>query len=144
MEGVSLVSRVQYRKAVGMSQGKRAVAKHEVAKFENLQAEYLDKHDRNEFFGFKCLHYSVSESIGKLTITVENKSAKANRVQVKTVDDQAVAGEDFVAVDQILEFRDGQKTQNVEVEIMDDDDWEPDEDFFVQLFDVKTGLPLSG
>jgi hypothetical protein len=44
----------------------------------------------------------------------------------------------------LLEFRDGQKSQNVEVEIMDDDDWEPDEDFFVQLFDIKTGLPLNG
>jgi hypothetical protein len=87
MEGVSLVSRVQYRKAVGMSKSRPTIAKHEVAKFENLQAEYLEKHDRNEFFGFKCLHYSVSESVGKLAIAVENKTAKANKVQVKTVDD---------------------------------------------------------
>ena len=27
---------------------------------------------------------------------------------------------------------------------MDDDSWEPDEDFWVQLFDPKTEIPLDG
>ena len=42
MEGVSLVSRVQYRKAVGLSKTRPTVAKGEVAKFENLHADNLD------------------------------------------------------------------------------------------------------
>ena len=70
----------------------------------------LDVSSRNEFFGFKCLHYSVSESVGTIKVEVENKTQKKSRVRVRTVDDQAVAGEDFEAVDEVLEFRDGQKT----------------------------------
>ena len=32
----------------------------------------------------------------------------------------------------------------VDVGIMDDDNWEPDEDFFVQLYNVDTGEELQG
>ena len=32
----------------------------------------------------------------------------------------------------------------VDVGIMDDDNWEPDEDFFVQLFNPNTGEELHG
>jgi hypothetical protein len=78
MEGVSLVSRVQYRKQVGMSRSRPPIAKGEVAKFENLHAENLEESARNPNFGFKCLHYSVSESVGVLVVNVENKTGKAS------------------------------------------------------------------
>jgi len=70
----------------------------------------LDAASRNEFFGFRCLHYSVSESVGTIKVEVENKTQKKSKVRVRTVDDQAVGGEDFEPVDELLEFRDGQKT----------------------------------
>lgn len=114
-----------------MSRSRPPIAKGEVAKFENLHAEGLDKKDRHPMFGFKCLHYSVSESVGSLIVTIENKTAKACSVLVKTVDDQAVAGEDFQYVEKEIHFRDGQKTDTIEIGIMDDDSWEPDEDFWV-------------
>jgi hypothetical protein len=53
------------------------------------------------------LHYSVSESVGTLKVAIENKEGKKTSVRVKTIDDQALAGEDFEKVDTILEFRDG-------------------------------------
>ena len=60
------------------------------------------------------------------------------------MDDQAVAGEDFEPVDELLEFRDGQKITTFDVVIKDDEDWEPDEDFYVQLYDAETDRPLDG
>lgn len=58
-----------------------------------------------------------------------------------TVDAEAKAGEDFIAVDRVITFRNGQEQQQVDVEIKDDDDWEPDEDFFVQLCDATDTSP---
>ena len=84
MEGVSLVSRVQYRKAVGLSKTRPTVAKGEVAKFENLHADNLEQSDRNPNFGFKCLHYSVSEAVGTVKILIENKTGQKGSVRVKT------------------------------------------------------------
>lgn len=52
---------------------KAAVAKGEIVKFEHAHASNLDKRDRNPEFGFKCLHYSVSEGSGSIRIYIENK-----------------------------------------------------------------------
>jgi hypothetical protein len=108
MEGVSLVSRAQYRRAIGMGKSRPPIAKGEVAKFENLHSENLEKKDKNPYFGFKCLHYSVSESVGTLVITIENKSGKSSSIRVKTIDDTARADDnDYVPINEVLQFRDG-------------------------------------
>jgi hypothetical protein len=92
---------------------------------------------KNPDYGFKCLHYSVSEASGSIKIIVQKKTKGPGEVRVKTVDAEAKAGEDYDAVDQILKFN-GQEQQFVEVNIHDDENWEPDEDFFVVLLDPKT------
>ena len=93
---------------------------------------------KNENFGFKCLHYSVSEASGHITIIVLNKTGFAGRVRVKTINDLAKAGDDYEAVDEVLVFAQGQKQTSFDVTINDDDNWEPDEDFYVQLYDPET------
>jgi hypothetical protein len=60
-----------------------------------------------------------------------NKTKKSGSVLVKTVDDQAKAGEDYQELVQTLNFKDGEEFQIVEVFINDDENWEPDEDFWV-------------
>lgn len=114
-----------------MAGKKPIVAKYEVIKLEHAQADALEDKLKNPNYGFKCLHYSVSESSGKLTIPILNKSNKAGQVRVRTVDAEAKAGEDFEAIDKILEFKNGESQQQVDIRIHDDDNWEPDEDFFV-------------
>jgi len=47
-----------------MTGKKPVVAKYEKMKLEHSQANQLDENVKNEYFGFKCLHYSVSESSG--------------------------------------------------------------------------------
>ena len=119
--------------------GKRPViAKGEVFIKEGAHAEHIEEKLKNEHFGFKCLHYSVSEGSGKIQIHILNKKGVSGNVHVKTVDAEAKAGEDFEKVEETVEFKDGEQTKFVEIKIFDDDSWEPDEDLFVQLYDPST------
>jgi hypothetical protein len=63
---------------------------------------------------------------------------------VKTVDDQAKAGEDYQELVQTINFKDNEAFQVVEVFINDDENWEPDEDFWVQLYSVDKEQELRG
>lgn len=106
-------------------------------------ADAIDDHLKNEDFGFQCLHYSVSESSGQLTIQVINKKRANCAVRAATIDGDAKAGEDYDACDEILEFH-GEYSKTISVGIKDDDNWEPDEDFYVQLYDANTNAELVG
>jgi hypothetical protein len=90
------------------------------------------------------LHYSVSESSGKLSIVILNKTRQAGAVYVSTIDGDAKAGDDYDAFQDVIKFDKGQAQTHIEVGIKDDDNWEPDEDFFVQLFDPDTKEELYG
>ena len=95
MQGEALCGRIKYRKQVGMVGKQKPISKGQVIKTELKSADdILDKH-KNDNFGFQCLHYSVSEASGSICIQVLNKSRKQCSVLVKTVDDQAKAGEDY-------------------------------------------------
>lgn len=141
-----MISRIKYRKQVNnMMSGKRPViAKYEKMKLEHAHASNLDENVRNEAFGFQCLHYSVSESSGKLTISVANKKGTACKVRVRTIDGDAKGNKDYTPFDGELSFEDGEDTKNFDVGINDDDDWEPDMDFYVQLFDPTSNEELVG
>lgn len=45
---------------------------------------------------------------------------------------------DYEAVDEVLVFAQGEDTKYIKVIINDDDNWEPDEDFYVQLYKPGT------
>lgn len=117
---------------------------------EEISAENLGDEYKNSDFGFQCLHYSVSEAKGKMQIPILNKSRNECRVRVKTLgvgqiaDATATPDEDYVSVDKVLEFKKGEPVKMIEVEILDDDEWEPDEDFFVQLYKAETDEKLKG
>lgn len=74
LEGDSLISRIKYRKQVGASNVRPELMKGQVYKFEHESADALHHEDKNPNFGFKCLHYSVSESAKTLKIIVLNKN----------------------------------------------------------------------
>jgi len=109
IEGDSMISRIKYRKQVGNAlSGKRPVIeKGEIFKSENALAEHIDDKEKNPDFGFKCLHYSVSEASGSLKVFIINKKKSAGKIRVRTIDADAVAGEDYNAVDKVLEFKAG-------------------------------------
>lgn len=131
-----MISRMKYRRQVqnSFSGKKPAVAKGEVLKLEHEHADLIEDKFKNDDFGFNCLHYSVSEASGSLKIMILNKKGTAGKVRVATEDAEAKAGEDYKALDTVLEFDRGEKQKFVEVVIHDDEDWEPDEDFYVKLY----------
>jgi solute carrier family 8 (sodium/calcium exchanger) len=90
---------------------------------------------KNPSFGFSCLHYSVSEAAGALKIKILNKTEKAGTVQVRTKDGEAIAEDDYMPIDEKVTFKSGEASKEVSVKILDDDQWEPDEDFYVELVD---------
>lgn len=144
LEGPALIERIVHRKAVAMSKPKEAIAKYEVIRRENRSASNLADHQCNANFGFSCLHYSVSEACGSIKIKILNKTKKPGKVRVRTVDGDAEAGKDYDAIDQVLAFTNGQKEGEVMIGIKDDDNWEPDEDFYVELVDVNSEMRLVG
>lgn len=90
----------------------------------------------NEEIGFKCLHYSVSESSGFVKVAIENKTSKVMTVGVKTVADTAEEGLDFTPIDTTVTIP-ANNEREVSVEIIDDEGWEPDEDFYVYIYDIN-------
>jgi|TARA_B110000305_G_C19155235_1_gene499957 hypothetical protein len=101
VEGEGMISRIKYRKNM-LSGKKPIIAKYEKMKLEHAHADQLDETVKNEYFGFSCLHYSVSESSGKLTIVITNKKKTAGNVRACTIDGDAKAGEDYGAFDGVI------------------------------------------
>ena len=65
-------------------------------------------------------------------------------VRVKTIDDTAKGGDDYGEFDKVITIAKDKKEETIEIEIIDDDQWEPDEDFYVELQDPLTGERLAG
>jgi len=113
-------------------------------KKEHAHAEGLDEKEKNPDFGFKCLHYSVSEASGSIAVCIINKKGTACSIRAQTIDAEAKAGEDYQAFDDIVKFTSGEKQKFIHVKIEDDENWEPDEDFFIQLINPDTDDHLEG
>jgi len=77
---------------------------------------------------------------------VKNKLNEAGSVRVCTIDQEAFAGDDYEKVDTILHFTGNEKDGllSITVKINDDDNWEPDEDFWVQLYEPsELSVPIE-
>ncbi|MEL0101479.1 MAG: Calx-beta domain-containing protein, partial [Euryarchaeota archaeon] len=58
-------------------------------------------------------------------------------VTLKTVNGTAVAGEDFVGIDnEVIEFAIGSRQENLRIELLADEIWEEDEQFTVELVSI--------
>lgn len=144
LEGPTFIERINFRKAVGIAYKKEAIAKGTILRRENKSADMLDDHQKNPKFGFSCLHYSVSEAAGALRIKILNKTKIACTVGVRTVDGEACANDDYIPIDEEIKFKSGQTEAEAIVKILDDEDWEPDEDFYVELYDMGSKTRLIG
>ena len=102
-------------------------------------------YEGNENYGFECLHYAVTECVGEFTIRIINKKLVKGKVRVSTIEGDAKAGEHFQPFenDEII-FKEGEQSVLFKVTIFDDDQWEPNRDFYVQLKDASTNADLVG
>jgi len=85
--------------------------------------------------------YKVMENCGLCEVQVVRKGGDLNRtiyVDYRTVDGTANAGSDYVKTESTIVFRPGETHRFLQVEIMDDDIFEEDEFFRIELFNVRS------
>lgn len=139
--------RIHFRRMVGKTirtNQRTEVRKNEILFNELKRVEEEQSKFLSPICGFRCLHYSVSEGIGKIKVKFLNKTGKEMEVGVRSKDLTATAGADYEAFDTIVSFGDGQREQHVEVKIINDDTFEPNEDFLIELYDPETKARLPG
>ncbi|MBL8267956.1 Calx-beta domain-containing protein [Steroidobacter sp.] len=92
------------------------------------------------------LSYSVSETfpVARISVLRTGGTNGAVSVQYRTVSGTATAGDDFVADTGTVTFNDGEAgPKTVTVQIIDDDVYEEDETFYVELFGATGGVELA-
>jgi hypothetical protein len=83
---------------------------------------------------FSATQYHCIESDGYTTVTVLREPAFGTfSVDFHTEAGTASPGTDYTEVQGTLTFEDGQTTQDIQIPIVDDDEVEDDEDFYVIL-----------
>lgn len=101
--------------------------------FSNLPA----KNNSSEFavFNFACTSSSVMENAKTIELKVirSGNIEIAAKVNFETIDGTATKGEDYKENSGVLLFGSRETQKSISVEIIDDDQWEPDETFFVKL-----------
>jgi len=93
----------------------------------------------NELLGFKCLHYSVTESSGFVEITVIKKVVNQDLTfGIRTIDGTAKDPSEFHKMDQMVTMKKRETEKTFQIKIIDNSDWQPDLDFSVELYDPNT------
>lgn len=133
--------RLHYTRGVGATLSGRKPIYNQI-KNQNLKRAMTERY--NEDFGFNTLKYAIKEDKGPLMVKVLNKKKVAGRVGVRTVEGTATEGLDYERVNKYLDFADGEEFQSISIGIVDDDIVEPDENFFVELFDIESNKRLVG
>lgn len=140
----SLLERFAYRKQANMGTNK------EFIKLKGSKGQVDHSNDagkvvnESEVACFKCLHYSVTESSGTVEITILNKRQQEMTIGVRTVEDTATSPKYFTRYEEEIYFQPRDTEKKIQIEIIDDDEWNPDLDFFVEIYDISNNERLSG
>lgn len=141
-------NRAQYRVAAtrGMFGGKRVESKmasrqvscDKVLPFDSSGNKIPLKED-DITIEFCAATYEVVESVGKTTVMVKRSGYLETScfVDYHTKDGTAHAGEDYIAVKGTLEFLKDEAEKPIDLEIIDDNAYEDDEEFFVILSNAR-------
>jgi solute carrier family 8 (sodium/calcium exchanger) len=130
--------------------GRQRVVQAKVEKSGQLQAlEVASTTEEQEtkiqtfdaIISFSSPTYAIEESKGKIELQVVRSNKLDSRVVVAyaTSDGTALSGEDYKHVRGDVTFEAGETTKTIVVELIDDNEYEPDENFFVTLKQPKTG-----
>jgi len=90
--------------------------------------------------------YSVLEGCGTCKVKVVRSGIvdQACTVQFDTSDGTALSGNEYVQTMGVLDFKPGTTEREIEIEIIDDNEWAPDKNFFVRLFNpVPDNIKLA-
>merc|ERR1719157_338115 len=97
--------------------------------------QWPDEGEEKAIIEFHASTAAVMESIGtyKLNVVRHGRMDETVRVRLETIDGSAVEEEDYKPLNEILTFEPNERTKEIGLEIVDDNQWEPDEEFFVKL-----------
>uniref|UniRef100_A0A158P9X3 Sodium/calcium exchanger 1 n=1 Tax=Angiostrongylus cantonensis TaxID=6313 RepID=A0A158P9X3_ANGCA len=86
-------------------------------------------------FGFASEKFKVAESAGEYVATVLRTRGARGEVLIpyKTVDGLAIAGKDYEHREGVVRFNDEQIKAEIRIPIINDDDYEKSEDFYIEL-----------
>lgn len=89
----------------------------------------------NAVIDFHASSCAVMENIGtfKVEITRSGRTDNIARIRVESIEGTATEGQDYVKINEIITFEPDQLTAQVEVEIINDNQWEPDEEFYLRM-----------
>lgn len=106
----------------------------------------MNSKNTNDKIGFKCLHYSVTEGSGQVELTIirKQKDGTSFKFGVRTTKDTAHPGADYKDIDEVHEFLPADDKVIVYVPIIDNSEWEPDLNFFVEIYDCTTEKRMPG
>ena len=97
----------------------------------------------NEYIYFKCLHYSVTESNEIAVITVVKRAiSQSITFGVRTVEggkehgNTAIPHSDYTPIDIRVTMNMNDNEKQIEIPIIDNNEWEPDLDFIVELYEI--------
>lgn len=112
---------------------------------DEVTQEVIDEEDEEQAkISFEPAEYKVMENCGHCEAQVVRRGGDLNRtiyVDYRTIDGTANAGSDYVQTEDTLIFRPGETHRHIQVEIMDDDIFEEDEFFRIELFNVRSHAP---
>jgi len=108
-----------------------AINEHE----ELPNIDYPDSDASKAIVEFHASSAAVMENIGTFKVLICRHGNKNSEVKVKveTIDGSAVEEEDYIKVDEVLTFNSMETEKEIGVTIVNDDQWEPDEEFFLKL-----------
>jgi len=84
----------------------------------------------------------VTESNGFVEITIIKKVQFDMGVGVRTVNDSATSPKDYEHYDETIQFKKRDEEHKIRINIVDDEEWNPDLEFYVELYDpTQEGNP---
>ena len=94
---------------------------------------------------FSGASYSIGEAGGNLTVTVTRTNGNFGEVTVdlSVISGSAISGVDYRITDNQLTFLDGEVSQTVSILILDDSDYEGEENFVLQLTNLSGDASLG-
>ncbi|XP_062892522.1 sodium/calcium exchanger 1-like isoform X2 [Mobula hypostoma] len=95
--------------------------------------------DHAGMFAFERGHGRVSESVGAVSVRVLRTSGSRGAVLLpyRTAEGTAKAGEDFVGLSGQLLFQNDETVKTIEVQIINDEEYEKNKNFFIELGQPK-------
>lgn len=95
----------------------------------------LDENQNMALIEFASSSYAVLESEQRVNLEVVRYGQinTAIRFRLDTIDGTATAGEDYVKLSEEFVLERGEQEKKITIHVIDDNQWEPDETFFVKL-----------